>query len=155
MLISLMLAMTLLYGLDVLINNLTPGLARHFDWIDALTRFFMVWLVFLGLGYGLVRGRHVSMDLGERLVSPSVLLIARRAIDSLGALFCFYAVYLGWDFAERIIASGQVSNTLNVSMGWLYAAMPLGMFLIGIRYLRYLLYPSQRIADASKPPANH
>jgi TRAP-type C4-dicarboxylate transport system permease small subunit len=155
MMVSLMLSMTLLYGVSVLLNNVSPGLARHFGWTEELSRLFMVWLVFVGLGYGLERGRHVSMDLANKLVRPSLLRVLRRIIDGVGTVFCFYAAYLGWTFVERILASGQISNVLNISIAWFYAAMPVGMVLIGIRYLRYLLYPDQRTADESNTLLNH
>lgn len=142
--VFLMLAMPVLYGINVIMHNFAPRMARHFVWIEELALFFLVWLVFIGLGYTLDRGRHVSMDLGQRFLPPRVMLVARTLVDALGAAFCFYVAYIGWQFVARIIATGQVSNTLYVSMGWLYGALPVGMFLLGIRYLRYLFSPEAR-----------
>lgn len=148
LMVCLMLALPCLYGLNVILYNLAPGLARHFDGIEELSRFLLVWLVCVSLGYTMDKGRHVSMNLLQRFIGPALLLWIQRVLDLVGALFCAYVAVLGWRFLQRIIDTGQVSNMLDVSMGWLYAALPLGMALLTLRYLRYVLFPAQRpVAD--------
>ena len=146
LLVCLMLALPVIYGINVLLHNLAPGLARHLDGVDELSRFILVWLVCVSLGYTMDKGRHVSMNLLQRFIGRSLLFWVQRVIDVIGALFCAYMAYIGWQFLQRIIATGQVSNTLDVSMGWLYAALPLGMVLLTLRYVRYVIFPSHRPA---------
>ena len=121
-----------------------PGRGGHFEGIEELSRCGVGWLVCVSLGYTMDKGRHVSMNLLQRLIGPALLVWIQRMLDLVGALFCAYVAVLGWRFLQRIIATGQVSNMLDVSMGWLYAALPLGMALLTLRYLRYVLFPSHR-----------
>ena len=58
----LMLAMTFGYTLNVLVRELVPSLAPRLAWIDEISLFGLVWIVFLAIGLGLESGRHISMD---------------------------------------------------------------------------------------------
>ena len=43
-------SMISLYGLNVIVREITPQYASIFAWIDEASRLLMVWVVFLSLG---------------------------------------------------------------------------------------------------------
>ncbi|MGQ0663845.1 MAG: TRAP transporter small permease [Pseudomonadota bacterium] len=143
---ALMIAMSALYTFNVAVRFLVPSLSFAFAWIDEATLFALAWSVFLGLGLALERGRHIALTrlLDGLARGPRRRLIA--LINLTGLLFSLYIAKLGLDITLFVLASGQTSPTLNVSMAWLYAAVPIGFALLGLRYLLALVGRGDRFA---------
>jgi C4-dicarboxylate transporter DctQ subunit len=59
----------------------------------------------------------------------------RLTIDLAGLVFSLYIAKLALDITFFVLRSGQSSPTLDVSMAWLYAAMPVGFVLLALRYV--------------------
>lgn len=100
------------------------GISLSAPWTEELSRYAMIWLVFIGLGVGFRYGILISLTavvnaVGERLGKALRYL-------ALGASFGFLALLfvLGLDFVEfgRI----ERSPALSVSKTWVYWAMPVG-----------------------------
>jgi TRAP-type C4-dicarboxylate transport system permease small subunit len=66
--------------------------------------------------------------------APGLRRGAKLTIDLTGLLFSLYVAKLSLDITLFVMRSGQSSPTLDVSMGWLYAAMPVGFALLALRY---------------------
>lgn len=129
-----MILMALTYAFNVAVRELAPIQAARFAWIEEACLFSLAWVVFLGLGLALERGRHIAMtSLLQRLV-PGLRRRAKQLIDLCGLVFSFYIAKLSLDITLFVVRTGQSSPTLDVSMGWLYAAMPAGFALLGLRY---------------------
>ena len=129
-----MILMAALYAFNVAVRELAPTQAARFAWIEEACLFALAWVVFLGLGLALERGRHIAMtSLLERLAARPRRTV-RLAIDLVGACFSLYVAKLALDITLFVVRSGQTSPTLDISMGWLYAAMPLGFVLLALRY---------------------
>jgi len=143
---SLMLLMAATYALNVAVRELAAVHAARFAWIEEACLFALAWVVFLGLGLALERGRHIAMTsllsrLAGRLRRPVKLVI-----DLTGLAFSLYIAKLALDITLFVARSGQASPTLDVSMAWLYAAMPVGFVLLGLRYVLELSQAEGRLA---------
>ena len=129
-----MILMALAYAFNVGVRELAATQAAKFAWIEEVCLFALAWVVFLGLGLALERGRHIAMtSLLERLV-PGLRRGVKLLIDLTGLAFSLYIAKLALDITLFVVRSGQLSPTLDVSMGWLYAAMPVGFALLALRY---------------------
>jgi len=129
-----MILMAAAYAFNVAVRELAPTQAARFAWIEEACLFALAWVVFLGLGLALERGRHIAMtSLLERL-APGTRRGVRLAIDLVGVCFSLYIAKLALDITFFVMRSGQSSPTLDVSMAWLYAAMPVGFVLLALRY---------------------
>lgn len=129
-----MLLMAFAYAMNVAVRELAPSYAARFAWIEEACLFALAWVVFLGLGLALERGRHIAMrSLLERLAAGPRRGV-RLAIDLVGLAFSLYIAKLALDITLFVVRSGQTSPTLDVSMAWLYAAMPAGFVLLALRY---------------------
>jgi C4-dicarboxylate transporter DctQ subunit len=129
-----MILMAALYAFNVAVRELAAAQAARFAWIEEACLFALAWVVFLGLGLALERARHIAMtSLLERL-APRLQRGVRLAIDLAGLLFSLYVAKLALDITLLVMRSGQSSPTLDVSMAWLYAAMPVGFALLALRY---------------------
>jgi len=126
--------------------QLAPTQSARFAWIEEACLFSLAWVVFLGLGLALERGRHIAMtSLLERIPARPRRAV-KLAIDLAGLLFSLYIAKLALDITLFVLRSGQSSPTLDISMGWLYAAMPAGFALLGLRYALELAAPQGRHA---------
>jgi C4-dicarboxylate transporter, DctQ subunit len=131
---ALMILMALAYAFNVVVRELASTQAAKFAWIEEACLFSLAWVVFLGLGLALERGRHIAMtSLLERL-APGLRRGVKFAIDLTGLVFSLYIAKLALDITLFVVRSGQSSPTLDVTMAWLYAAMPMGFALLALRY---------------------
>ncbi|WP_051089739.1 TRAP transporter small permease [Amorphus coralli] len=113
---------------------------------DELIRYLFIWLVFLGAAIALRRNSHAAIGvLVEYLPAP-----LKRGAVMLASLAsaAFFAVLIvkGIELTERV--GPQISPALEVSMAWVYAAVPVsGVFLL-VYTLEILAW--QRSAPADK-----
>jgi C4-dicarboxylate transporter, DctQ subunit len=153
LLAGLMLLMSFAYVINVVARNAIPSIAPQLAWIEEATLIALAWVVFLGLGLALERGRHIAMSaLLERMRGPAKAWIV-GAINLVGLLFSIYIAKIGMDISLFVYRSGQVSPTLNVSMAWLYGVVPVGFALLALRYGLELARRSNRFAPARSPAA--
>jgi C4-dicarboxylate transporter DctQ subunit len=131
---TLMLGMSALYTLNVLVREAAPAYASRIAWIDEACLFGLAWVVFLGLGLTLERGRHISMTALLRRLAPGLRRGVKLALDLAGLAFSLYIAHICLTVTVLVLKTGQVSPTLGVSMSWLYGPMPLGFTLLALRY---------------------
>ncbi|MEI2417954.1 TRAP transporter small permease [Orrella sp. JC864] len=97
------------------------------EWTEVLTRFSLIWMVFLGIPKAYRVGAMISVDVLRRW-SPRGM---RRLLETVVALACLalsvLLIVVGWDYAQR----GRfqtVAGLEQVSMFWAYLAVPVGGF---------------------------
>jgi TRAP-type C4-dicarboxylate transport system permease small subunit len=101
-------------------------------WVEEVSRYLMIWLTFLGSGVVLRYGAHIGIDtLQERFprAAPAVRLII------FVLLIGFFAamVWLGMRYA--MLTWGQTTPVLEIPIGAVYLAMPIGFALMIIHLL--------------------
>ena len=151
---ALMILMPLAYCFNVGVRFLAPSLASNFAWIEELVLFGLAWLVFAGLGLALERGRHIAMTALFNRLSGTKKRWIGVLINLVGLTFCVFIAKAGIDLTLFVMRSGQISPTLDVSMAWLYAPVPVGFSLLALRYLLELLRRDNRFnaADRGREP---
>ena len=110
-----LIAMTFLYGLNVLVRAAAPAYASALAWIDEAARYLLVWVVFLAAGITLEVGRQVSVDVirGRLRAAHERALFA--LIDAVGVVFClgaalFYVLLFRSRIVPRWITVGVVGG---------------------------------------------
>jgi len=151
LLAGLMLLMSFAYVINVVARNVYPAIAPQLAWIEEATLISLAWVVFLGLGLALERGRHIAMSAFLERMKGAPKLWVVGAINLVGLLFSLYIAKIGIDISLFVFRSGQVSPTLNVSMAWLYGVVPVGFGLLALRYGLELLRRSNRFEPAAQP----
>jgi TRAP-type C4-dicarboxylate transport system permease small subunit len=104
-------------------------------WYEEVSRFLLIWIVFLGAVVSLIRGDHLSIDLLSIVFSPrlcrmfailtDLLILAALAIMCKGA----------WDMAIDSLASGWVASSIPIPYGWVYMVGPVSAALMFIQTL--------------------
>ena len=151
---ALMILMAVAYAFNVAVRALAATYAAKFAWIEEACLFALAWVVFLGLGLALERGRHIAMTSVLERFAPGLRRALKLAIDLSGLAFSLYVGKLALDITVLVVRSGQSSPTLDVSMGWLYAAMPVGFALLALRYALELAAAEGRFAARAASQAH-
>ncbi|MTI17664.1 TRAP transporter small permease [Rhodobacteraceae bacterium RKSG542] len=150
--VSIFLLMVFLFFANVLVREFGGQLVSKFAWIEEGVRLLNLFLVFLGLGLALERGRHVSIDSIRDQLPAEKRRILIKVIDLSGFLLSIYMIVLSYRISVFVFASGQTSPTLDMSMGWIYLAPAVGFSLLALRYALSFFGVINRYAD--KPGAN-
>jgi len=116
------------------------GFHRPPAWSIELSRFLFLWMVMLGAVLVTSEKSHVEITFLSDRLPPKVRRIWLALVRLAMLCFCFVMVYYGVRILPIV---GQANTpTLDLSMGWLYAAVPAGAFLMGMYILRSLHSPA-------------
>ena len=144
-----MVVMSVLFFINVAVREISPKLATDLAWIEEATLFALAWMVFVGLGLALERRRHIAMTAFDNRLPRPVTVALQKIINLTGLVFCIFLAKIGFELADFIYHSGQISPTLGISMVGLYAPLPIGFALLGLRYLLELIGVQDRTAITS------
>lgn len=110
-------------------------------WTEELARYAFIWLSFIGVGIGVKRKSHMSVELLRNALGKNEKYLLILVDIIMLAIFVISAVY-GYKLTGKLLASGQKSPALKLSMGYVYLAAPAGFTLaalhIVIQYARKL-----------------
>jgi len=95
-----------------------------FQWYDEVARLCFVWIVFLGSAIAVRRGLHFRLSLLVGCFSPGL----RKRADALATLvvIAFSAMLVVGGVSIAPLAQRQMTDALEISMLWFYAAVPVG-----------------------------
>ena len=96
-------------------------------WTEEIMRRLLIWCVMLGVVVAFRRGALISIDLMMRVSTGRWLQAVRFVVTvaSLGFLLCL--LWFGTDLAWRV--RFQTFASMELSMAWAYAALPVGALL--------------------------
>ncbi len=111
------------------------GFNHGFPWAEELTRYAIVWMVFIGASLAASRGAHISVDVLWRLVGdrPARRILA-IGVDLLCVLLSLAMVVFGWDLVAQAREFGQVTPSLQVPLWAVQLAVPVGGGLMALRF---------------------
>ena len=95
------------------------------EWTEVLTRFSLIWMVFLGIPKAFRVGSMISVDVLRRWSPPAMRRVLATFVAVAGIALCLVLIVVGWDYAQR----GKfqtVAGLENMSMFWAYLAVPVG-----------------------------
>lgn len=133
-LVTLFLAMVVLFFGNVVAREIGGSFASKFAWIEEAVRFMNVFLVFIALGLALEKGRHVAIDTLRDRLPKHLRWGLLKGIDATGFVFSIYLTWLGIGLVQFVLMTGQRSPTLDIPMGWVYCAPVIGFGLLGLRF---------------------
>ncbi|WP_102347435.1 TRAP transporter small permease [Bacillus sp. Marseille-P3661] len=109
------------------------------SWSEELGRYCFIWLVYIGIAYGVKKQRHIKVDVMLLLFKDRGKLVLTIISNILFLIFAVLVVYHGNAIAQQLLGFGQKSPALHVPMGFVYLASPVGMGLSAIRLIQVLI----------------
>jgi TRAP-type C4-dicarboxylate transport system permease small subunit len=151
--IAILAAMAVMVFANVALRFLTD---HSIVWVEEVSRYLMIWLTFLGAGLVLRYGGHVGIDTLQSAL-PRRAVAIRVAIYALLLAFFVAMLWLGARYA--MVAWGQTTPVMQIPIGVVYLAIPLGfallilhLLLMAVPYVRLgrFLADAEFDADAAK-----
>jgi TRAP-type C4-dicarboxylate transport system permease small subunit len=104
-------------------------------WYEEVSRFLLIWIVFLGAVIAMIRSDHLGIDLLPLVFSPRVCRAMVVLTDVL-VLVALAIMFQGaWDMAIDSLASGWVASSVPIPYGWVYMIGPVSAVLMFIQTL--------------------
>lgn len=108
------------------------------SWSEELARYCFIWLIYIGISYGVKKQRHISVDAILLLFKERGKIIFSIIANLLFLVFAIFVVIYGYDISSKLLAWGQKSPANQIPMGLVYLAAPLGMAITAIRIIQNL-----------------
>jgi TRAP-type C4-dicarboxylate transport system permease small subunit len=105
-------------------------------WTDELARYLMIWASFVGLGVAYRKKELICVAFFREKLPPHLLKLTLLISDLLCSIFTIVIVIYGVKLCFQNMA--QVSPSMRVSLGIIYAIIPLGSLL-------YLLFAFESV----------
>ncbi|MFV9551422.1 TRAP transporter small permease [Algibacter sp. PT7-4] len=128
----LMIIIFALLVLDVLFQVFSRYLlGTSFTWTEEFARFALIWMTILGAAYLNGRQEHLSMDFLYQKFSEKNRRKVSILIEVLIFLFALIVMVIGGlNLVYITLHLEQLSGTLRIPLGYVYAIMPFSGFLI-------------------------
>jgi len=106
-------------------------LGRSFTWTEEFARFSLIWMTILGAAYLNAKREHLSMDFLYQKFSISNQKKVAILIEVF--IFLFAAIVMvigGFNLVYTTLHLEQLSGTLRIPLGYVYAILPISGLLI-------------------------
>ena len=99
-------------------------LSQPSTWTEEVMRRLLIWAVMLGVVVAFRRGALVSVDLMLRSAKGRWQTVVRSVITGVSLTFLSVLLWFGVNLVSRV--RFQTFASMEISMGWAYAALPVG-----------------------------
>jgi TRAP-type C4-dicarboxylate transport system permease small subunit len=113
------------------------------DGLDEVPRYLFVWLVMIGAASAMQRGQHTVLDYFVNLLSPRGRALVLILTNAVGIALFAYLIKLSLVLVPN--AQLQTSPGLGLSLGFVYAAIPIGSALIILPMLRNIVVAARSL----------
>lgn len=138
----LLLVMTILISWQVFARYV---MGNSLTFSEEVARFSMVWLTMLGAAYAYRHGSLISVELLSDYAGKNLKRILRIIVALASCLFAWVLLKEGFNITERVAT--QTAPSTQVSMAWLYGAVPAGAALVLINGIAIVLENISREKD--------
>ncbi len=118
------------------------------SWSEEGSKYLMVWLTFLGAPIALRHAGHINIDLLIKLFPPRGRQAFYLGINLIIIVTMSVLLWKGAEFAQ--LGARQVASSFNLSMVWMYIAVPVGSALTCLVAIELALKALSGIADPEK-----
>ena len=119
---------------------------RPSTWTEVIARSALIWSVFMGVSAAFREGTMIALEIIQRNLPHRLGLALYQASMVLTLVFFGILFWQGWSMALRV--QRQMLAPLEVSIAWVYAALPVGSVFIIIAVLGCMI----RAAQGAWPP---
>lgn len=110
------------------------------SWSEELARYSSIWLIYIGISYGVKKNRHIKVDAFVSLIKDKRGKLVISIISNLLFLvFAIFVVFRGYIVFKKLLEFGQTSPALQIPMAFVYLAAPFGMGLTVIRLVQNII----------------
>lgn len=108
-------------------------------WGEELSRFLVVWSIFIGVSIGVRKSQHIGVDAFIRFLPHNLKIASECLLNLIGIVVIGILVYNSLDFIKQTIEFDQLSPAMRLPMYIPYLAMPVGLCLSIIRFIQNII----------------
>ena len=108
-------------------------------WSEELSRFLVVWSIFIGVSIGVRKNQHIGVDALIRFLPHKLLLASEILLNLIGVVVIGILVYTSLEFIQQTMEFGQLSPAMRIPMYIPYIAMPVGLTLSIIHFIHNIV----------------
>ncbi|MBK1681792.1 TRAP transporter small permease [Rhodocyclus tenuis] len=116
------------------------------DWSEVLTRSLLIWTVFLGIALAFRHGAMMGVTLLHSLLAPARQRLLEIGVAAICGGFLLFVAWIGGQMTWRV--RFQTVPSLDISISWIYLAIPVGAALAAIGVLARLWAASPAAAPS-------
>lgn len=118
------------------------------SWAEEFSRYAVVWMTFIGASVCVSKGIHIAVDVWSGRLGKTLDRGAVIVTHLISIAFCAAMFWLGLKITLKIFHLSQKTIALGMPMWVVYAAIPTGAALMGIRFAEELA----KAARSGGPP---
>jgi len=118
-------------------------------WSEELSRYLLVWVTFLGGAYGVRKGAHIGIEAFSLLLPKKAQKLLSIFVMILCVALCFAIFVHGISIVNTQLEKGQLSPAMRIPIGYMYAAIPVGMVVFIIRYIQEIISAIKDLVNGS------
>lgn len=147
--IPILFAMSMLVGVQVFMRYVVH---QSLPWSEEITRYMFIYLMYLGISYGVRKNRHIRISVFVDLFPVPVRKVLLLVSDILFLVFATLVVVKAREVAALIGRLGQRTAATDVPMSMVYAAVPIGYGLVALRLVQNIVH---KFRNFGKPLAEY
>lgn len=109
------------------------------SWSEELARYCFIWLVYIGISYGVKMQKHIKVDVVLQFIKNKQKIVIGIIANLIFLAFSLLIIVYGYDIAKQLLNWGQTSPALHIPMGYVYMATPVGFALTSIRLIQQII----------------
>jgi TRAP-type C4-dicarboxylate transport system permease small subunit len=102
-------------------------------WSEELARYAFIWLIYIGVSYGVKRQAHISVDALSMVLNRTGKFILEFAANIAFLAFAVILTYFGYKVAIEVT---RLSPAMGIPLMWVYLAPTVGFLLTTFRVLQ-------------------
>jgi TRAP-type C4-dicarboxylate transport system permease small subunit len=123
-------------------------LGDSLTWSEEIARYLFIWMIYIGVSYGVKKGKHLGVDAFPMMFEKKGKLIIDMIATISFFVFAVVITYFSFDIVLRVTRESAV---LELPMGWVYAAPVVGMTLTAIRLIQKFIRLVKELKKVNRP----
>ncbi len=107
-------------------------------WSEELARYIFLWQCWIGASYAVKKGSHIRVEILPNKFAGKKKVIFEVIITLIWFSFTIFLAYTGTWITTHVFNSGQLSPAMRIPMGYAYASVPVGCFLMIVHLIEDL-----------------
>lgn len=108
------------------------------NWIEEVSRFLFLWMVWIGAGYAAKSRAHLKIEAFTNMMPDWLREKADLLSLVIWIVFAGFLAIKGYQITAMLFKRNQLSPVMQIPMAWAYAAVPVGVSLMLFRLLQQL-----------------
>lgn len=108
-------------------------------WSEELSRFLVVWSIFIGVAIGVRKNQHIGVDAIIRFLPHRLKLASEVLLNLIGIVVIGVLVFNSIEFIQHTREFEQLSPAMRIPMYIPYIAMPVGLSLSIVHFIHNIV----------------